>query len=119
MTGFSPDPNAQYYVYFLLSHDSRDVKIGYTANPARRLYELRREYFWMQEPRPTKEQWNAVRYVGFVEGGYEREMEIQSRFRHCGHWDGQHLGNKNEWFRLEADLIEFILTQTCPIPLCP
>ncbi len=83
------------YIYFLETSDGKYIKIGFSNNPVRRLWEQKL----------------AARLIGFVPGTREVEQWLHKRF-------ASDLAHRKEWFhrssRLEMCIDLFRETETMP-----
>lgn len=83
-------------VYFAVQR--KGMKIGFTSNIERRMYELGKQY-------------PGIMFLGFLPGTYDDEFAYQKRF---SHWN---IKSKNgirrtDWFLHNAVLLDFILRDT-------
>jgi hypothetical protein len=114
MAKLALDPNATYATYIMQSGCGRYVKIGYTCNLKKRFSEVKCEakYDWWREKYVK-----GLRIIATVPGGYDVEAEIHARFDHLRIYDANKFrqrSGKPEWFRLERDLVQFIMEETMP-----
>lgn len=77
------------YVYFIIDERSQAIKIGWARNPEMRLQSL-------QVANP-----NELRLLGSITGGCGLEGKIHNQF--------DHLRIRGEWFRLDFDLLGYLI----------
>lgn len=82
------------YVYFMLDRAANVVKIGHSQNVLERLRVLQRS------------SGRTLELAGVVPGGKAFKKQLQQQFKHYRVDD--------EWFRAEADVMDYICTQTRP-----
>ena len=72
-------------VYFIRAGEDGPIKIGYAANPRKRLHTVQTAH------------WQTVRLVRLIDGGRDVERELHSRY--------QHLHIRGEWFLFDASML--------------
>ena len=97
------------YVYVLKSPSRGLIKVGVTANPRRRLLDLRRncQIPDLEMRYKTRELRNAVSIEGLVHQQLDRYREIQN----CNHGGGRLISHQ-EWYRCSARLARAVIRRT-------